>query len=452
MAYTDATDARYDAHAAEWDLIRKMLTGEGARSVLERGSYEAVRAYRKRKETADWRPYTRDLISRLTGELFSRSGEVSREDVAASEEYRASVGPDGESYEVLLVELMETLVAYHEVWAVMDPAQGLLICEPQAIRRSTEDAVIRMGTWTTGGDVATDEESQDAWVVYYPDHYETYVKTEEGGEREEKLVDEGRYREEGDSWAFTRNGRPAPPAVQITLPWKVRFGLSVAKAHRALYRLESKYDAALTNSLGGLLQIATGGDDDIASAIKNALKSGDVAVPYDKDAGEHKPINVGTEGLGPGREALKRKRQELYRSAYQSLDQASTQMSATEAEQRQRSGPAAALSVLAETVQSAEELILPLMAQAEDYRNAGAELAPVVDWPTDYADAFDDEDEQLAKDIFGPRLPVPTDAAVQVVMDRLQSAGMEPDEDAVRQAVEDRRAAQAQDPTDSTYV
>ena len=300
--------------------------------------------------------------------------------------------------------------------------------------------------------MATDEESQDAWVVYYPDHYETYVKTEEGGEREEKLVDEGRYREEGDSWAFTRNGRPAPPAVQITLPWKVRFGLSVAKAHRALYRLESKYDAALTNSLGGLLQIATGGDDDIASAIKNALKSGDVAVPYDKDAGEHKPINVGTEGLGPGREALKRKRQELYRSAYQSLDQASTQMSATEAEQRQRSGPAAALSVLAETVQSAEELILPLMAQAEDYRNAGAELAPVVDWPTDYADAFDDEDEQLAKDIFGPRLPVPTDAAVQVVMDRLQSAGMEPDEDAVRQAVEDRRAAQAQDPTDSTYV
>jgi hypothetical protein len=265
------------------------------------------------------------------------------------------------------------------------------------------------------------------------------VEVEDAGKSaDERLIEEGEYAED---FAFSQG----PPAVRVSLPWRVRFGLAVAKAHRSLYRLESKYDAALTNSLGGLLQIATGGEDTLSEAIKKALKQGAIAVPYDSDHGEHKPVNVGVEGLPHGKEQLTRKREELYRTAYQSLDQAATQMSATEARQRGRSGPAAALSVLAETVQSAEESILPVIAEAEDRRNADREMVAEVDWPTDFADEFDSADEQLAKDIFGSlRLPVPTETATDVVMARLESAGHQPDRDAVRDEVETEMGRQAQ--------
>jgi len=446
MAYTTATDVRYDRHQADWALVHKMLTGESVTSVLHRGAYEADRAFKKRKKMADWRAYTRDLISRLVGELFGRSDEVER-DVTASEEYQASVGPTGESYEVQLIQLTEVLIAYHEAWAIMDPAQGLIIAEPQSVRRSTPEAVILKGKRTGGTAVDVDEQAQDAWTVYYPGRYEVYVKSDEEG-KEDELVDRGQYYERDEEWTFMRQGRPAPPAVRVTLPWRVRFGLAIARAHRALYRLESKYDAALTNSLQGLLQIGTGGDDEVRGQITDALKRGAIAVEYHKEAGKHQPVNVGTQGLSPGRKALKRKREELYRAAYQSLDQASTQMSATEAEQRSRSGPAAAMSVLAETVQSAEETVLPLVAQDEDIRNAGADPSPIVDWPTDYSGAYDGGDEELVRAIFGSlSLPVGVDAATDAVVSYLQSEGHDPDRDSIREAVQTRRDRSEQAPT-----
>ena len=441
MAYTDATNVHYDNRQADWTLIHRMHSGEGARKELMRGTYEASRAFEKRKKLADWRPYTRDLVSRLTGELFSHQGDVSRE-TAASDDYLASVGPEGESYGVKLIAFAEAVVAFHEAWLLMDPAQGLRVLEPFRVPRWTPRAVTVKGMRVPPTSPDADQEAQEAWTVYFPDHYETYVQVEDSSKQtSERQVDEGRYAED---FAFSQG----PPAVRVSLPWTVRFGLAVAKAHRSLYRLESKYDAALTNSLGGLLQIATGGDDTLKQAISKAIKQGSIAVPYDSEHGEHKPVNIGVEGLPHGKEQLTRKREELYRTAYQSLDQAATQMSATEARQRGRSGPAAALSVLAETLQSAEESILPVIAEAEDRRNASQGTEAEVDWPTDFADEFDDADEQLAKDIFGSlRLPVPAETATDVVMSRLESAGHQPDRDAVRDEVEAQLDRQAQSQT-----
>ena len=445
MGYTDATNVHYDDAIDDWTLIHRMHSGEGAWKELMRGTYEASRAFEKRKKLADWRPYTRDLISRLTGELFSHQGEVSR-DTAASEEYLASVGPGGESYQVQLIAFVEALVAYHETWLVMDPAQGLRVLEPFRVPRWTPETVTVKGVRVPPSAPDVSQKRQEAWTVYFADHYETYVQVQDDSkEIEERLVDEGRYAQD---FAFSSG----PPAARVTLPWTVRFGLAVAEAHRSLYRLESKYDAALTNSLGGLLQIATGGDDTIKNQIEKALKKGSIAVPYDAEYGEHKPVNIGVEGLPHGKEQLQRKREELYRTAYQSLDQAATQMSATEARQRGRSGPAAALSVLAETVQSAEEFILPVIAEAEDRRNATRETTAKVSWPADFADEFDSADEQLAQDIFGSlRLPVPTETATDVVMARLESAGHDPDREAVQSEVESKMGQQARNRSASGF-
>lgn len=445
MPVTKSTDTHYDQNIQDWKLTHKMLTGEDVRSTLVRGAFEAEKGFKKRKKRADWKPYTRDLVSRLTGELFSRAGEINR-DIEASKDFLSSIGPKGESYHVQLINLAEVLAAYHEAWAIMDPAQGLMIVEPQYVPRSTQDAVVLKGKRTVGDSVFEDETEQNAWTVYYPNGYEVYVKAGEDQDEEEVLVDDGLYVNE--SWAFTGG----PPAVRIELPWRVKFGLSVARAHRAIYRLESKFDEALTNSLGGLIQIATDGDDDVRERITEALKDGAIAVEY-TEAGEHKPLNVGVEGLGPGQETLERKRNDLYRSAYQTLDQASRRMTATEADARSRSGPAAALSVLAETMESAETEILPVVAEAEDRRNVNADLSPDISWPTDYSHAFDRSDEELVRDIFGSLgMPVDDETATDVVVSRLQGEGFSPDRDAIQSEVQRRRDRAEQAPTSESFV
>jgi hypothetical protein len=340
------------------------------------------------------------------------------------------------------MRLADVLVAYDEAIVVMDPAQGLRVVEPQHVPRHTADAITVQGTRDDpSAGIAEDQESVKAWTVYYDDRYEVWVRDTTEDEQEERLVESGRYYDEDPDWSFSAG----PPAVRVELPWSVSFGEAVARAHRSLYRLESKYDSALQNSLQGLLQIATGGDDAVKEQIERALKRGAIAIPYDKDHGEHQPVNVGTEGLSPAKEQLERKTRELRKTAYASLEEASQRMTATEVDSRTRSGPVAALSQLAETVQSAEERVLQVVAEAEDARRAQEDLEPDVDWPTDYSHAFDDSDEGLVKDLFGALdLPVDVDTAAQAVAARVKSAGIDPNEDAIREEIRRKRDREAQ--------
>ncbi|AUO79034.1 structural protein [Salinibacter phage M8CR30-4] len=441
MAHYDATDAHFDRNAQTWRMIDRMFSGEGATRELLRGAFESRRAFEKRRELADWRPYTRDLVSRLSGELFTRAGEITR-DTVVSDSYLSRVGPSQESYTVQLMRLADVLVAYDEAIVVMDPAQGLRVVEPQHVPRHTADAITVQGTRDDpNAGIAEDQESVKAWTVYYDDRYEVWVRDTTEDEQEERLVESGRYYDEDPDWSFSAG----PPAVRVELPWSVSFGEAVARAHRSLYRLESKYDSALQNSLQGLLQIATGGDDAVKEQIERALKRGAIAIPYDKDHGEHQPVNVGTEGLSPAKDQLERKTRELRKTAYASLEEASQRMTATEVDSRTRSGPVAALSQLAETVQSAEERVLQVVAEAEDARRAQEDLEPDVDWPTDYSHAFDDSDEGLVKDLFGALdLPVDVDTAAEAVAARVKSAGIDPNEDAIREEIRRKRDREAQ--------
>lgn len=380
MPITSATNAEYDAHLALWTLTERMLTGEGAEKELRRGNYEPKAAFKRRKASADWRPYTRDLISRLTGELFGRAEEVERS-APVPGEWLAAAGSEGESYEVQLLTLAETLVAYHDAWAIVDPKGPTLhVARPQSVPRWTEEAVVVKGRRAVPGDISEDERVEETWTVYRPAGYEVYTRDKD----KDVLVGSGAYDEQGR--AFTRQGRPTPPAFRIRLPWTVRFGAAVAKAHRALYRLESKYDAALSDALRGMIQLGTAGDEQFAGELRDALEKGALAVPYNTEYGEHRPLSVGTEGLPFAQDALEAKRRELYRVANQSLEEASTQMSATEAAFRNQSGSAAALSVLASAMESAEEEILRLAAQAHDARLTERAFDVSVSWPRDFSE------------------------------------------------------------------
>jgi hypothetical protein len=126
-------------------------------------------------------------------------------------------------------------------------------------------------------------------------------------------------------------------------------------------------------------------------------------------------------------------------------------MTATEASARTRSGQVAALSVLAETMQSAEENILPMVAQAEDSRRDA--LEPEVNWPTDYSHALDASDDELVKDIFGSlSMPVDAETAAEVVVSRLQGEGFDPDPSAIREEVQEMMDRAEQAPTNDRFV
>ena len=196
MAITTATDSRYDNNFDDWLLIARMLTGEGAKRELVRGPYEATHAFKARKKCADFRTYTRDIVERLVGELFTHSKEVTRETVV-SDDYLQSIGPEGESYHTQIINLAETLVAYHEAWALVDPGQGLRIVEPQHVTRSNSNAAIVKGTHTPTASIEQDEKEIPAWTVYYDNRWEKYVKAGESSQNEDKRVGSGFYYEKG---------------------------------------------------------------------------------------------------------------------------------------------------------------------------------------------------------------------------------------------------------------
>lgn len=359
-----------------------MLSGELASSYLQRGSYEPTTAFEKRKALADFRPYTRDLVSRLSGRLWTKAGDVTR-DVPFDEGWYDSAGSEGESYETVLMRLTELLLAYDEVWVVLDPrTQRLEVVKPQYVPRWTSRAVIVKSEQSVTTDVTQMEEVRDVYTIYRPDAFEVVAPADSG----EDVVDAGTY--DADGRFFTdADGEPTPPALRFTLPFSTRYGLTVAKAHLSLYRMESRYDAAIGDALRGLLQLGVGDDEDMATRIRDAIRDGAIALPYSRELGEHRALSVGTDGLPFAQEALERKRRELYRVASSAEDKAGRQaQTATEAVLHDLDGSAAMMAVLATTMQSAEEDILSLVAQSLDARlTQVADKGVSAEWPTDFS-------------------------------------------------------------------
>jgi hypothetical protein len=157
-----------------------------------------------------------------------------------------------------------------------------------------------------------------------------------------------------------------------------------------------------------------------------------------------------TSGVEAGNSVLEGKEKELNRIAYNELEEAArTSGSATEAQIKHQGGAASALSVLAETMADAEQRILRLLAQAENFRQYAGPTpsAPDVgaEWPTDYSDVVGPSEDDLASRIFGRELPADAETATEVLMDVFREKGYEPAEDDLREEVRSAlgRSAQA---------
>jgi len=450
MSIHTATHPDYDRHQSDWQIVRKMLTGDGAASELIKRFFEHEDHHDQRRKDADFTPRTRFLLSRLAGMLHQRYEDVQRDvgSATAVEERLPSAGPAGEDYAVLMLQLTTTLLAYNTAVVVLHPSRGLYIRPPLAMPHWTGREAVIKSTRTQAESVMEDGTEQETWVRYKPEGYEVYVEPDDdSGSEEAVLVDQGAWvSDAGEEAPFfvDDEGRPTAPVLRVEMPWEARVGLLVAKKHRAIFRMGSRRDMAASAAMNTIIQLGVGDSQDLSDQITQQLRKGFKTVPYDSDYGPHKGLEMPTAGVKVGASVLEEKTKDLNRVAYNELERgARTSGSATEAQIRHQGGAAAALSVVAQTMSDAEARILRLMAQAADFpRYAGPrpqDPGVSVQWPTDYSDVLGVGDTDLVGQIFGSmKLPADVDSATDAVMERLQDEGHDPDRGAVRDRVEQR--------------
>ena len=450
MAYTDATHSTYDSHKRDWELIQRMLTLEDVEQELTQRYFEHDEHFRqRRKDSRDTEGLTAYLLTRLAGILFQRADDVSRElGPVLTEDDLEDAGPDDEDYSILLLQMAVKLLAYDEAVCILNPASGWRIATPLVRPNWTDEGVIITGHAAVGDRLDADVEQIKTWTVYRPDGYQTYRRGKDREEPDDVLIDEGMWTAD-EAFFVDQAGTPVPPVLTVSVPWETRLGLIVAKGHRAIFEMTSRRDFALSSAMNGLIQIGVGGDIDLADKIKDDTKGGAKMVPYAKEYGEHKGLEMPTAGIEIGNQVIDGKKEELRRTAYDNLRQAA-QQSATEAIIHQQGGAAAALSVMAETMADAEQRMLHLWTQARDFRFAGPDPRPIdvsVTWPTDYSEIFADSD--IADRLFGRTLPADTDTKTEVLVRTLEDAGIDVDEErrtqleAAVQAQDDQRAQAA---------
>jgi len=450
MGITSAQHDHYRTSKSDWRLVQRMLTGEGAKSELQQRFFEHDEHYTQRKRDADFTPLTRYLLGRLVGMLFQRADDVDRDLGPLSEDALETAGPQGEDYSVVLMQLGETLLAYNEAVVTLNPARGLEVAPPLVSPVWTDQEAVVVGRRLMGDTVMDDIRAVHTWTRYTPDGYEVYRKGDDG-EDHDVLIEDGRWAENedgaADAFFVDGSGQPMAPVLRIEMPWEAKLGLLLARKHRAIFEMESRRDFALSSAMNGLIQIGVGGDTDLSDAIEDKTKKGAKMIPYDKDMGEHKGLQMPTKGVELGMAVLDGKRETLYEVAYNALEEAARQ-SATEAMIKHQGGAGAALSVFAETMADAESRILHLWNQAADFRLAGPSPTSIdasVTWPTDYSDIAGEED--LVDRLFPGSLPADLETATQVVLDFLRGKGYDPDEASIQERVQQQldRSTQAAD-------
>jgi hypothetical protein len=228
---TELEHPHYESEKRSWLLIRRMLTGDGAKRELNQRYFESDELFQERKRDADFTPYTRHMLSRLIGMLFQREDEVTRE-YPFPEEVLEGAGPEGEDFSVQLMTLAETLLAYDEAYALIDPDTGLHVLSPLSVPVWDDtDVVVRSEQTTIDLDdsIAT---SYEAYSRYRPGSVEVYRQFEVGDETTERVIDRSDYWPGRDALFVDTEGRPSAPIVRVEMPGSASLGELLARKHR----------------------------------------------------------------------------------------------------------------------------------------------------------------------------------------------------------------------------
>jgi len=446
---TTLTHPRYEKEERNWQLIRRMFSSEEAKRELIQRYHEHRDHYKQRERDADFTSHARYLTSRLSGMFFQKESDVDRTLSILTDEDLEEAGPDGEDYRIILQTLADTLWAFDEAYLIYNPRSGLRVVDPLSVPVWSGSDVVVKGTQTVVDIDAGIAEEMQVWTRYRPNGYEVYRQiTNDNGDVEEEIIDAGTWADEERVFFADSGGQPVPPVLHVRMPWKARFGLALAKKNRAIFRAVSRRDFAWSTSANGMLQVGIGnkdgGDDALADKLKEAAQTYKI-LPYRKDYGEHKGVAYPVDGIEIGNEIIKEKRRELDEVAYNTLEMA-TRKTATEASIQHSGGAAAALSIMAQTIEDAERRILRIMAQAKDYRLAGPEPQPIdvsVGWPQDFSTIA--SAQKLIDKVFPAGVPLDVETATDVVVEYLEQHGhSDLPEDSIADAIARRFGEQEQ--------
>jgi len=392
MSLSEITNKHYRDKKAQWTTAEQMYTGEFEPSqLLPRGPYEAERVYKKRVQIADHHRHTATLIGRLSGSLMQRGEDVERETGEVPADLLSSIGPDGESYRQQLSKLADYLLLFDECWIWVRPSGGeaeMHVVNPLRVPRWGDGRALMLGQRETSSSLMERQETETTYTLHKAGSYETYVEAEDDPNRDRKLVEElsGVYGAEGEAYFVNEDGRPHAPLIRLQMPWESPFGLAIAESHQQLFKMRNELDMGSTAGLNSSIATITGvTDEDREKKIVTALKDGDQLVFMPEEASMD-AFELGTGNIEAAEARVEAKRKDMYRTAYQTLEEASR--SATESAIEHSQGPAAALATLAGTMESAEETILRFVEQSlnlADYGGPNPQKSSItITWPRDF--------------------------------------------------------------------
>jgi len=381
MSLKEAKQQHYRNKEHDWRLAKNFYEAEDVSRHLAQGKYESDGAYKARRRQADVHPYTRQIIGRLTDKLLLRSEEVERDLGPIPSSYLDSAGPSGESHDLQMHTLGNYLLLYGEAWLQIRPTgtgAELRVLNPLVVPRWTGEKVLTIGQ-RSKPDVPIDEpeETDTSYTIHTPRGWTTYMLRDNNGRKEPERVqiDSGIYAPEGveDAFFVDSEDRPTPPLIRIQMPWDAVLGITLAKTHLQMYRLESQIDGRLHTALTSGQLVYNGLDEDGEEKVIHSHKKGRNLLFLPEDASVE-PMEVPTAAVEMGEKRLSSKEDALYQTAYETLREEEGTMTATEAASRNAS-EAAAVATLASTIESAETSTLPLVAQSFNLIDFGGPAA-----------------------------------------------------------------------------
>src|SRR5690606_5814026 len=198
----------------------------------------------------------------------------------------------------------------------------------------------------------------------------------------EVMIGAALYSETGRVY-MSRSGSPMPPIFRIQLPFARYVAHQLAKREMILTNMTSDRDH-LQRSTSYPKLVITAADELFDKMTKSLMKGSSVLQELPEHAGGHRYINPSAEGITVSTATIEAKTKHFYSTAFRLIDaEGRASRTATEAVMERSNGLAAALSMIAASMQEAESTLLHLLAQAYSDRESEWDRADST-WPTDY--------------------------------------------------------------------
>ena len=476
------TSPHYDERVDKWNFISDHFEGRVLDDdrvehyLIRRAQGESIEAYAERVTLASYQPDFFNGVSTLTGMLFANESCVKRtwerdevtslgdpadEDNEFGKMWR-DVDGAGENYESFLVRVAMHLIAYGELWVIVEGwkkdgsesiTPQLRLIPPQMVLRTmyTDEgkiASIKVRSYIdkAGNDHEAKSEAKEIYTIYMPEGYQLW----EHKEGKPSLISDELVPYGQDFVYEDRNSNIVPPIFRIRLPFDNLIGYQLARKANELFNLESGLSFQLfISNFSKFLTDTVDKDGEVNDKLHNEIsdmKAAGVNVLPGKDSKYVSPplTDANIKSL-----IIEKKRNDFYTSFFQAYNDAAREKTATEVKQDFAFGPQAILSVLATCMEECENEILYRLEQA--FLPDKRELWGIANamWNKDFSQVTDPQKrmDKIADKVFsGGKLPVDDETRFEVLIEWLTTNDFPVDSQERRDALKEAiaRAAERQ--------